>query len=371
MKIYVCTDRKYNGKSIVSYVLGDVASRKTIEVTPGKLKEAMQSKRVDVLNLVLTSDNRLMEAGRDKIKQITSIMRAPEEIRGKLTALDSKEIDAIEDLMDQIMHNSIHRYTQKHGISKYAKMGNFNDKENTCVLRFTLGVDSYVLLQYDKVCYGKLVDDNSGCSKIYFDVAVTVVAISNKKETVKISSDKYMPLHAAIGSHLGKAVGIFLQDGKFNENTVNMLEEYFGHHIFKLVANVFLDACESNDKLKNNSNIAEYIEYDEELKEYIIDNAEIKAEYIGTILKWTAIGAAFCALNPATIAVGLLGKAAATVSIAALNGAIGVVGAVGATAGGTTAILFNKSDYKDEMEDLPTIGEMILKNPRIRQMIIK
>jgi hypothetical protein len=126
------------------------------------------------MNLQLTSDNRLIEAGKYKTDQIVNILKAPEHIANRLMPLSSQECEEIEQLMDEIMHDCIESYIKRH--KKYIKLENFNKENNTCVLEFTLGPNSYFMLSYDKICYGKL-DTN----KVVFDIAIKAVAVSNKK----------------------------------------------------------------------------------------------------------------------------------------------------------------------------------------------
>lgn len=55
-----CITKKYKKDKIISYQIED-ASGKIMIVTPQQLKEDIRNKKVECVNLTLTSDNRLID----------------------------------------------------------------------------------------------------------------------------------------------------------------------------------------------------------------------------------------------------------------------------------------------------------------------
>jgi hypothetical protein len=56
-----CLQKAYKNRVITGYLLENVVTKQRYEVTPAELKSKIRSRQVDVVNLTLTSDNRLVD----------------------------------------------------------------------------------------------------------------------------------------------------------------------------------------------------------------------------------------------------------------------------------------------------------------------
>lgn len=83
MDIYICGGKQTQANNTI-YLLKDVRNNREVTVTGDELKNAMRNKKVDVMNLTLTTDNRLVEASKDKIAQLGGILNAPYRIREEI-----------------------------------------------------------------------------------------------------------------------------------------------------------------------------------------------------------------------------------------------------------------------------------------------
>lgn len=361
MKLYVCTDKHYKNNSVDQYLLKDLRSDKEIVVSAQELKENIRNKKVDVMNLQLTADNRLIEAGKYKTDQIVKILKAPESVADRLRPLSAQECDAVEQLMDEIMHECISSYVKRY--NKYIKLEEFNKENNTCVLEFTLGPNSFFMLSYDKICYGVAEKNEQWDTKLVFDIAIKAVAVSNRKESLKIETEKYL-LASVINTCRGlnhgenKAVFITMEDnGNLDMKQINEIKNNLGKELLDYIRKVTLELCENNPNIIDNVNVAEYVEYDETKKSYYTNKAQIASfGLIGTVI-FGGIIAAGVALNPDIMQTALLAKIANIASpgqvIGALSGGLGLLGGATATLGVLRDDIEYGRDLAKNLEDNP------------------
>ena len=65
-------------------MLKDVRNNREVTVTGDELKNAMRNRKVDIMSLTLTTDNRLVDASKNKIAQLDGILNAPYRIREEI-----------------------------------------------------------------------------------------------------------------------------------------------------------------------------------------------------------------------------------------------------------------------------------------------
>lgn len=345
MDIYVCNDKDYK-KGKACYLLTNVRNSRQEIVEGDKLKNAIRNKRVDVMNLTLTSDNRLIEASKDKIAQLGSILKAPAEIRDKLTPLTPIMLDHMNELIDEIIKDCIQEYIKDY--SKYVNIKTIDKYNNTFVLEFTLGLNSYVLCQYDKIIYGKIEDeaylnDKWACDKpsrsatcgICFDIGIQIVGISNKRASSKIGDGRIMKASALYDE---KYIVVDLMNNHertidYRDLDIKYLKSNLGRILLKYIGIELNTVCENNPDIANNTNLQEYIRYDEYKKEYLQAVGIVTGVNLGGAVVFGSIIAALLISNPEIIQQGLLSELLKTGTTSeilratwACSGAIGLAG---------------------------------------------
>lgn len=316
MDIYVCNGKEKQG-NITNYLLTNIRNNRQEIVDGDKLKKAIISKRVDVMNLTLTSDNRLVEASKDKIAQLGGILKAPAEIKDKLSLLAPAVLDQTEDIMDDIIKNCLSTYLQKY--SKYAKIKNIDKYNNTFVIEFTLGLNSYVLCRYDKIIYGKLEpgvykNDIHSIKKtaygVCFDIGIQIIGVSNKRVSSKVGDGKILKASNMYNQNYIVLDAINNQDKTVDtlDSNIEYLKQNLGRSILNYISRELNTVCENNPDIANNTNLQEYIRYDEYKKEYL-QVAGIQAGFnIGGSIAFGALIAALLVTNPEIIQQGLLSE---------------------------------------------------------------
>lgn len=389
MQLYVCGGKQTQGNNTM-YLLRDVRSNKETVVDGNKLKDAMRSKKVDVMNLTLTSDNRLVEASKDKMAQLSGLLRAPYSLIDILEPLNTNHLDCVESIMDEIIQDSIEAYVKEN--KKYVKISNINKENNTFVLEFTLGLNSYVMCHYDRIVYGELGKqaNNSMTYKddigaICFDVGIQVLAISNRRASSKIGDGTIFKASESIIRTKwvdGSAIRLnYKLDSNnkltWNDGDIQKLKEQLGRFILNNVSQELMYTCENNPDIANNTNIYDYIKYDEAKKEYVKSVTSVTGAGLGVALLITAISALSMITNPEIVQTGILAeiaqlgtvdqifKAILTYSAGsgAIQGAIASVGVIG-NAGGFSWIKDSKEKFEDakKVRDKDMIGAFKIKN---------
>lgn len=253
MKLYTCTDKHYTNSKIDSYLLKDLRSNREVVVSAQELKQAMANKTADVMNLQLTSDNRLVEAGQDKMKSVINATKAPSRYEDSMIPLDTKEIDTVENIMDDLMKTCIEQYVQEH--KKYVKLEHFNKENNTCVLEFTLGPNSFFTFRYDKVCFGKIYKNN--IKNLVFSIKVKALTAANKQESIKLDNSSIYDWTCEIEVD---------ENNNFNLNDYKETKNNLGHEILRYVANEVYKLCTTNENFVQNADMSLYEDADKELK---------------------------------------------------------------------------------------------------------
>lgn len=346
MKIYVCINKQTCGNNQV-YLLRDIRNNEDITVSSDLLKESIRNKSVDVLNLTLTSDNRLVEASRDKIAQLGGILNAPESIRGELTVLSKQKLDAVEDLMDEIIKDSILTYAAES--KKYLRVSHLNKDNNTFVLEFLLGVNTYVICHYDKICYGDKINNiNSDEGWVYMDIGVEIVGIANHRTKSKVGSGKYIYIYAkdCIPTMRYGYVELSykLQDNKViwteaeniefgSRDDIELLKRNFGRHILKHIGTELAKVCKDNPDIINNTNVADYVSYDKVKRDYIAGSLSNAALTIGGTVFIGAIAALGLAASADFLASGDFSSIMQLGSAQQIMSALCTVGGIGGLQG--------------------------------------
>lgn len=330
MDIYVCGGKQTQGNNTI-YLLKDVRNNKEITVSGDELKNAMKNKKVDVMNLTLTSDNRLVEASKDKIAQLGGLLNAPYRIREYLDPLNPKYVDDVEDIMDEIIRDAIETYVKD--CKKYVKISSINKENNTLVLEFTLGLNSYVMCHYDKMVYGEVNQKathsernayghymssiySKDAGAICFDIGIQVLGISNKRASSKIGSGNIIKAAEYVNDSWD-AVALRLNyetdtDGKltWKDDDIDKLKKKLGKFIVSNIARELVETCENNPDIMNNTNIADYVKYDSARKEYAKGLAIVGGVSLGSTLVLTAVFTLLISISTDTIQTGLLAKIA-------------------------------------------------------------
>mgnify|MGYP003299339850 CR=1 FL=1 len=356
MDIYVCNGKEKQG-NITNYFLSNVKNNRKEVVTSDKLKNAIRNKRVDVMNLTLTSDGRLVEASKDKIAQLSGILKAPSSIRGELNPLDTLVLDQVEDLMDEIIKDCLQSYLKEY--SKYVKIKNINKDNNTFILGFTLGLNSYVTCQYDKVVYGRLGEKPHGDYSwvqelnqrdkygVCFDIQIQVLGISNRKTSAKIGDGEVLK-----ASKLYNKDCIILSVESNNKNKIDykdddiaFLKINLGSYLLRYICRELATVCKNNPDIANNTNLDEYIKYDERKKEYIKTASITVGLNLGGAVVLGSLASALLLINPEIIQQGLLSgliKSGTTSQILAATWTCS--GAIGLGVGGYGMYHMNKKE---------------------------
>lgn len=364
MELYVCINKEaYNGKT--HYLLRNIVNNKEEIVDGDKLKRYMTAKKVDVMNLTLTSDNRLVEASRDKIAKLDGILKAPLSIRDRLQPLNTDEEKFVEDLMDDILKTCIENYVGDAG--KYCRLKNFDKDKNTCIMEFTLGLNSYLLLAYDKTVYGIIKEPNIGRTSIYFDIGIQLQAISNRRASSKIGDgsiikaseglkEEYIEIECVNGAN-----GLQIKDGNLTSENIKALKRNFGKYIMHYVSAQLTSVCENNPDIANNTEVGKYINYDNRKKEYVKDIGFVAAVPLVMSVAMTAIFAFGMATNPEIIQTGLLAKIANVGTTSEIIKAMGIyAGGMGTVIGGASSIkIFNEHNtFKTLKENNKELKEL-------------
>ena len=330
MQLYVCGGKQTQNNNTM-YLLRDVRSNKETVVDGNKLKDAMRSKKVDVMNLTLTSDNRLVEASKDKMAQLSGLLRAPYSLIDILEPLNTNHLDCVESIMDEIIKDSIEAYVKEN--KKYVKISNINKENNTFVLEFTLGLNSYVMCHYEKLIYGEIGDKverpvagayghtyrnpyRKDLGAVCFDIGIQVIAISNKRASSKIGSGAVALASKSINTYSidGDAIRLNYKNSDtgliWDDKDIDRLKEKLGHFILSHIAKELVGICDSNPDIANNTNVTDYIKYDEARKEYATSLAVYGAFGLGSAVVMSAIFTLLITISPDTIQTGLLAKIA-------------------------------------------------------------
>lgn len=354
MEIYICTGKQTNGSTVL-YQLQNCRNNIQSTVTGDILKDGMRNKKVEVMNLTLTSDNRLVEAGKDKQERLIGFAKTPDWILNLdgFQPLKPEYDRYVEDLMDSVIKECIEKYVGS-DVSKYVKIKSFNKDNNTCVLEFTLGMNSYVLLEYDKTIYGMT------NQSIYWDIGVRPVAISNRCDSMKLDEAGYVlaSKHSRIGAISMQYV---ISNGELNWQEIRQIDEvkkFFGKSILEHVSNQLIQVCEKNPNIANNTNVGDYISYDHYKKAYIKNTGVRTGATIAAAVVLGGVTAAAVALNPDIVQTGLLAKIAGFGGGNILNIykiLIGSGGAIGALTGGgimlnTTSGIIDKKELKEKKQ---------------------
>ena len=357
MDIYVCNGKEKQG-NITNYLLTNIRNNRQEIVDGDKLKKAMHSKRVDVMNLTLTSDNRLVEASKDKIVQLGSILKAPAEIRDKLTPLAPIMLDHMNELIDEIIKDCIQEYIKDY--SRYVKIKSIDKDNNTFVLEFTLGLNSYVLCQYDKIIYGKIEDeaylnDKWACDKpsrsatcgICFDIGIQIVGISNKRASSKIGDGRIMKASALYNT---KYIVVDLMDNQdhtidHRDLDIKYLKSNLGRILLSYIGTELNTVCENNPDIANNTNLNDYIRYDKYKNEYIKMVGIDAALNLGGAVALGSLVAVLLITNPEIIQQGLLGDLMKTGTASEiLRATWACSGGISLAAGGIGMGIMNKQE---------------------------
>ena len=330
MDIYICGGKQTQANNTI-YLLKDVRNNREVTVTGDELKNAMRNRKVDVMNLTLTTDNRLVEASKDKIAQLGGILNAPYRIREYLDPLNPKYVDDVENIMDEIIKDSIETYVKD--CKKYVKVSSINKENNTFVLEFTLGLNSYVMCHYDKMIYGEVNQKASTPERnvyghflssmyskdvgaICFDIGIQVLGISNKRASSKIGSGNIIKAAEYVNDSWD-SVALRLNyetdnAGKltWKDDDIDKLKQKLGKFIISNIARELVETCENNPDIMNNTNVADYVKYDSVRKEYARGLAIIGGVSLGSTLVLTAVFTLLLSISPDTIQTGLLAKIA-------------------------------------------------------------
>lgn len=387
MDIYVCNGKEKQGRE-TKYLLSNIRNNRQEIVIGDKLKKAMADKKVDVMNLTLTSDGRLVEASKDKIIQMGGILKAPAEIKDKLSLLAPAALDQTEDIMDDIIKDCLDTYLKQY--SKYAKIKSIDKHNNTFVIEFTLGLNSYVLCRYDKIIYGKIepgvykhdiYDIKKTAYGICFDIGIQVIGISNKRTSSKIgdgtilkASNMYNEKYIVLDVLDNQSYDVDLCD-----TDIVYLKNNLGRSILNYIGRELNKVCENNTDITNNTNLQEYIRYDEYKKDYLQTAGLMTALNLGGSIVFGSLIAALLVTNPEIIQQGLLSellKSGTTSEI--LRATWACTGGISLLGGGITMEVMNrkedfgymvrtaKQDYKRikehiEQDKTPLIGKKKLK----------
>lgn len=337
MKLYTCTDKHYTNSKIDCYLLRDLRSNKEIVVSAQELKQAMINKTADVMNLQLTSDNRLVEAGQDKMKSVINATKAPSRYGDSMIPLDIKEIDCAENIMDDLMKTCIEHYVKEH--KKYVKLEHFNKENNTCVLEFTLGPNSFFTFRYEKACFGKIYKNN--VKNLVFSIKVKALTAANKQESIKLddSSIYDWPCEIEVDAN-----------NNFNINNYEETKNELGQEILRYVANEVYKLCTTNDNFIHNADIDAYTNADEGVKggvKNIAKGAGLAVAVAGAI-------AATLVVDPTITQAALWAKSA---GLSLLTDIIGTIAAGGVVFGGLFAGASSVGTVERGVLDIKEAGE--------------
>lgn len=223
----------------------------------------MKTREVDVLNLTLTSDGRLVEAGKEKMN-LYKMRQMTEKDKSVLVMRDASEIEkkALEDLTDDLIMKCIEGYTENAG--RYIKISEFNRDKNIVVLRFTLGVDLYVLLRYEKNFYGSrksTLGKGYYPNEMLFDIGVKIVGIANGNISMKLDDTDIIRLSSVESEYANNTMKYVKADYRLRDNTTvswsqqfkNTVEPKFGQRLMEYINMALNKVCETNKELVNNT----------------------------------------------------------------------------------------------------------------------
>lgn len=186
------------------WLLVDLATGKNVVVSGDEVKSKMRSKNVDIVNLKLTSDNRLISATEDTIKSMMNFVNAPEDVKKVAEPIkDIKYVDFINSKVDRMMKAAVKSIEGSMTVGlrnnkTLMDVMNVDPENNIIGLRFKHGVDTIIILRYEVVVYGMKNDlsqtsmhSSRECKykEIYYDVLIQILGVKRGKEVYKTDKE--------------------------------------------------------------------------------------------------------------------------------------------------------------------------------------
>jgi hypothetical protein len=280
-----CTEKVRDNKGIIlGYRLRDIISGQQDFLTSEQLKNAIRSNQLNVVNLTLTTDNRIVDASQNKIDSFTKKLQGKNEnIQDDLAALTRGFDNEADKLIDYSIQTQLVTAENKK-LVKYLGIAP-ESTSNTVVLKFTKGKDVYVMLKY-AVNITDYTADSYKVTNSKGDIAVTILGIKIGKEYTAIDPEKLLKL----SDITGRQVEI---DCYCNIEITENEKVVFGAAIFTYIADELqktLNRYKSNTEI-NNVNSVEY----EVSKE--IQDAKQNKNYKAGVYSKAGIGLTIFALS--------------------------------------------------------------------------
>lgn len=187
------------------WLLVDLATGKNVVVSGDEVKSRMKSKNVDIVNLKLTSDNRLISATEDTIKSMMNFVNAPEDVKKVAEPIkDTKYVEFINNKVDKMMKVAVKSIEGSMTVGlrnnkTLMDVMNVDPENNIIGLRFKHGVDTIIILRYEVVVYGMKNDlsqtsmhsSSRECKykEIYYDVLIQILGVKRGKEVYKTDKE--------------------------------------------------------------------------------------------------------------------------------------------------------------------------------------
>ena len=321
MEYYIARDCVVEGGNKI-WVLQNIVNGQYVRVADHEVKNSMCRKRVDVANLTLTSDDRLVKASEYKFEAFKEMMQAPKCMEGKIKVVSKEQAEKIESSIDKAIAKSLKTYSEKY--KKYCVVKETDSDKNLLVAQFKVGTDTFILAKYQKVVYGTKVNDENN---VYFDILVGIEAIrcGNMCEHLKAVPSRIS--HYAKGNisdelsreyNYEEKESYIRMSCKYTDNAGvssfeldNVNEELaFAELIMRALADQMDEVVIENPSLCNNVDVSKCIEYDENRGEYVKSVALYSGVGVAGAVVLGAISAVAIATNPEILQTGLLAKIA-------------------------------------------------------------
>lgn len=304
------------------WVLQNIVTGQYVRVSDHEVKNSMRRRRVDIANLTLTSDDKLVRASEYKFEAFKEMMKAPKCMEGKIKIASKEQAEKIEASIDRAIAKSLKTYSEKY--KKYCVVKETDSDKNLIVAQFKVGTDTFILAKYQKVVYGtKVADDDN----VYFDILVGIEAIRCGDICEHLKAVPSRISYYINGRISDEIAGEYNYDNdesylrlKCKYTDINGVTSFkldsdkeeleFAKLIMRALADQMDEVVIENPSLCNNVDVANCVKYDETKEEYVKTVAMYSGLGIAGAVVIGAISAVAIATNPEILQTGLLAKIA-------------------------------------------------------------
>lgn len=184
-----------------SYMMSDMFGRNAF-MTGQQIKDLMRSGEIDVSNLTLTSDNRLVDASVSKEELYEDFLKSPYDLKcnAQFKVADTNTYQAVYSAIDNIVRVCLAN-NSKDEVKKYCVASKLNQlrgkDERALVMKYALSPTMRVICNYTPICYG-IIQEDEIVYRAFFDMSMEPTQIISS-----IGSGKLEDIPCTLLSRIG------------------------------------------------------------------------------------------------------------------------------------------------------------------------